>query len=194
MTMRIRTQWKRDPDEKSVEDIASALAYIAWQIALTTAKNLHTERFDYESDEQRVNVIAEYLIYLTHITDRLSYDVLKDQARNELVTLVAHEVARQFQKNVEGVLGANDYTSAFLDKLNVRIVDYSSSSFDEQAPGYDMRRLLGHSVQQIMGISQTNKWVLDQVIEIDSLEMVETYVRSYNKLVDGASAFGGTHH
>ena len=182
--MRIRNQWKRNPGKKTIEDTASALAYIAWQIALTSAKNLHVERFDYESDEQRVDVIAEYLIYLTHITDRLSYPMLEDRVRKELVTLVAREVARQYQKNVEDVLGRNDYASEFLDKLNTRVDDYSSSSFDDQTPGYDMRRLLGQAVQQIMGINQTNKWILDQVIEIDSLQMVETYAQSYRKLVN----------
>ena len=193
MTMRIRTQWKRNASEKTVADTASALAYIAWQIALTTAKNLHSERFDYESDEQRVNVIAEFLIYLTHVTDRLSYAVLDDQARTELVTSVAREIARQYQKNVEEVLGANDYTASFLGKLNTRVADYSISRFNDQTPGYDMRRLLGHAVQQIMGTSQTNKWVLDQVIDIDSLQMVETYVQSYNKLVDDVDALGRMH-
>ena len=193
MTMRIRTQWKRNPSEKTVEDTASALAYIAWQIALTTAKNLHSERFDYEADEDRANVIAEFLIYLTHVTDRLSYTMLDERDREELVTLVAREVARQYQKNVESVLGANDYASAFLDKLNKRIAEYSTSSFDEQTPGYDMRRLLGQAVQQIMGDSQTNKWILDQVIEIDSLQMVETYVQSYFKLVGNVNALSHTH-
>ena len=191
--MRIRTQWKRNPGEKTAEDMASALAYIAWQIALTSAKNLHSERFDYETDEQRVDVIAEYLIYLTHITDRLSYAVLEDRSRRDLVTLVARKVAQQYQKNVEEVLGTNDYTSPFLDKLNARVAEYSSSGFSDETPSYDMRRLLGHAVQKIMGISQTNKWVLDQVIEIDSLEMVGTYVQSYNKLVDNKGALDSGH-
>ncbi|MDJ0958788.1 MAG: hypothetical protein QNI91_18115 [Arenicellales bacterium] len=193
MTMRIRTQWKRNSGEKTVEDSASALAYIAWQIALTTAKNLHSEGFDYESDEQRVDVIAEYLIYLIHITDRLSYAVQEDPARKDLVTLVARKVAQQYQKNVEEVLGTNDYTSAFLGKLNTRVAEYSSSSFRDQTPSYDMRRLLGYAVQEIMGVSQTNKWVLDQVIEIDSLEMVGTYVQSYNKLVNNKGALDSMH-
>lgn len=184
MPMRIRNQWKHNPSEKTLEDKASALAYTAWQIALTAAKNLHAEKFNYESDEQRVGVIAEYLIYLTHITDRLSHAILEDQTRNQLIQLVAQEVARQYQSNVEQVMGKRDYKEEFLVKLNARANDYSCTSFEGQTPGYDMRRMLAYAVQQIMGNSQTNKWVMDQVIEIDSVEMVQTYTPSYRKLID----------
>ena len=39
------------------------------------------EDFDYESDEQRTAVIAEYLMFLVHVADRLAFEQMDAESR-----------------------------------------------------------------------------------------------------------------
>ena len=42
--------------------------------------------------------------------------------------------------------------------------------------------MLGTAIQEIMGNSQTNKWITDQVMEIDGQEAYEIFWKSFVKL------------
>ena len=70
--MRIRDRWPARENSVSIEENAGALAYVCWQVALDGTKQLHTQKFDYRDDAQRVAVISEYLVFLIHICDRIS--------------------------------------------------------------------------------------------------------------------------
>ena len=72
MALRIKSRWHDDGAERSVDEIASALAFISWRIAKDKAINLHGEDYIYDSDEQRMDVIVEYLIFQLQIVDRLA--------------------------------------------------------------------------------------------------------------------------
>ena len=63
MALRIKSHWHDDGTERSLEEIAGALAFISWRIAKDKAINLHGQDFVYESDRQRFAVIAEYLVF-----------------------------------------------------------------------------------------------------------------------------------
>ncbi len=170
--MRIHDKWRNKERRGSAEDNATALAYIIWQIALTAAKNLHAEDFEYDSDQQRIGVIAEYLIFLVHVTDRLAHEQMDDETRARFVTTVATHVARHYQRNVEDIMGRGDYRGQFVDLLNERVSHYAETAFGEDGPGYQARRYLGEKVQNVMGMTQTNRWVMQQVIDLDAPEAV----------------------
>ena len=51
MALRIKSRWHDDGAERSVDEIASALAFISWRIAKDKAINLHGEDYIYDSDE-----------------------------------------------------------------------------------------------------------------------------------------------
>ena len=76
---RIRTAWKNSNTERSVAEFASALSAIVWRISLNAAKNLHQEDFEYTDDTQRLGVVFEYVCFLCHVSDRLTFDRLDDQ-------------------------------------------------------------------------------------------------------------------
>ena len=185
--MRIRNKW-RSAKPRELQDNATAGAYIIWQIALHFAKNLHREEFDYESDQQRIRVIAEYLIFLSHITDRLAYQRLDDHQRQVYISTVVEQVARQYQRNVEQIMGSGDYRSGFLGAINSRFDEYARGTFDGDEPGYAARRLLGNRIQDIMGQCQTNKWVIQQIIDIDSLDATSRLIKGIKPLLDPAPA------
>ena len=72
MRMRLKSKWREKGRARSLEDNAVALAANLWRIAVTCASNLHEKAFEYDSDEQRVGVIREYLAFLVHVSDRLA--------------------------------------------------------------------------------------------------------------------------
>ena len=57
-------------------------------------------------------------------------------------------------------------------------------AFDGDQPGYSARRLLGSLIQDVMGLSQTNKWVIQQIIDIDSIDAGQQLAKGLNPLLD----------
>ncbi len=182
MKTRIRDQWQDPTRQASTEDNALALAYVCWQLALTSARNLHAEDFVYQDDTQRVGVIREYLMFLVHTADRLAFELLDEAQRAPFISSLAAGCARHLQRNTEEILGAGDYAGQFIDALNQRNSEYGQCAFANGVPGYSLLRAFGERIQIIMGRDQTNRWVIDQVMEIDGPEAVAQLGRSLQKL------------
>ncbi len=173
MNTRIRDKWRNRDRQGSLEDNATSLAYGIWQIALAAAKNLHVEDFEYESDDQRTAVIAEYLMFLVHAADRRAFSQMSDESRRIFVTTLAQHTARHYQRNLADIMGHGDYRSGYIEKLNARASEYADTPFPGGDPGYEARRCLGEKIQAVMGMTQINKWVIQQVIDLDAPEAVK---------------------
>ncbi|KAA3621100.1 MAG: hypothetical protein DWQ08_14580 [Proteobacteria bacterium] len=190
--MRTRSKWRNTKPVVSHVENATALAYICWQISLDRAKNLHQQDYDYSGDEQRTGVIAEYLCFLVHIADRMIYSLLDESDRETFVGTLARHVARHYQRNLEDVFGrGRDYRSDFIDKLNERGGEYANYTFDDNKPGYQMLRGLGRHVQDVMGESQTNRWVIDQIMELDAPEALLEFEKAMDNLFGTARVMDG---
>jgi hypothetical protein len=188
MKIRLTSKWRRDRAKPvALEENAVALAYIIWQIALMAAKNLHAEDFIYESDEQRIAVITEYLVFLVHVADRFAHADMPQEARERFVTQLAREVARHLHRNQAEILGSGDHASAFIALLNERLADYAQTAFREGRPGFECLRCLGDQVLTIMGASQVNRWVIDQVMEIDAPSAVDHLRQAMDNLFGSAA-------
>jgi len=185
--MRIRDRWSKQGRTPSLEDNAVALAYICWQVALSSTKNLHEQAFDYRHDQQRVAVIQEYLAFLVHSCDRLASESMTSGERKVFLDRLAGECARHLQRNTEDVLGPGNYSSPFIDIINARNRAYAQCTFERGEPGYALRRAFGNQIQQLMGQDQTNRWVIDQVIDIDSQESFAQIKRSMQNILDTAT-------
>jgi hypothetical protein len=185
--MRTRDKWRVTSRSRSLEEIATALAYICWQIALEQTKNLHREDFDFAGDEQRTGVIAEYLCFLVHVTDRLVFRTLDGESRLNFIATLARQCGRHYQRNLEDVHGrGRDYLTTFIDHLNTRAAEYAEYSFEPGAPGYHMLRGLGRHIQDVMGEGQTNRWVIDQIMEIDGPAAVLELRKGMDNLMGSA--------
>jgi len=168
--------------EKSLKDQASALAFIQWRTALTKAINLHAEDFRYDTDQQRVGVITEYLAFQVQLVDRLSSEFLSDDERETLISEICRKLAEQVQDNLEDIAGPGQYQPPFVALLNRRFGEYAEFAFTDGQPAYNARRFLGHSVLMLLGEDQTNRWVIDQVIDIEAPELIDQNVKSLNRL------------
>jgi hypothetical protein len=184
MALRIKSHWWNEDQDRSLPEIASALAFVAWRISVEKAVNLHCERFVYASDEQRLEVIREYLVFLIQIADRLANDILDDGDRRTLITSFAKKVIEHIQDNSQDLLGPGDYGAPFIDLLNVRSEEYSAFQLSDDGPSYPFLRHLGFEIQQIMGEDQENRWVIDQVMDKDGWEAYKQLARAFRNLFD----------
>ncbi len=166
MAIRIKSRWR--DDDHSMAESAEALAFITWRIALDKAITLHGQDYVYANDGQRVAVIAEYLAFQVQVADRLAYGRLSDEERGAFVTALACKLADHVQDNLTDLFGPGDYRGPFLDELNRRSDQYAEFRFEDDKPGYAFTRYLGERIQNIMGAKDLNRWVIDQVMEIDA--------------------------
>jgi hypothetical protein len=186
MALRIKSRWHDEDSERSLEEIAGALAFISWRLAKDKAINLHGEDFIYETDEQRMAVIVEYLIFQLQIVDRLAHQRLglNDEERRQLVLALARHLAGHLQDNSVDLFGPGDYVGPFIEKMNARGAEYAEYRYNNDGPSYPFLRHLGFEIQQIMGETQANRWVIDQVMDKDGPEVDREIRRAIENLFE----------
>jgi len=185
VALRIKSHWWNEGQERSADEIASALAFIAWRLSVEKAVNLHCERFLYEDDEQRVAVIQEYLVFLIQIADRLSHEIMSDDDRRALVTAFATKVIEHVQDNAQDLFGGGDYGSPFIELLNQRSGEYAELHLDADGPSYPFLRHLGYEIQRLMGEREENRWIIDQVMDKDGWDAYKQFSRAFQNLFAG---------
>ena len=187
MAIRIKDKWHQSgrnaPASKSLRDSAGALAFIGWRVALDRAQALNREGFRYDSDVERIGVISEFVAFEIQVADRLAYDFLDDDAREEFINALGHRFADHMQENLTDLDGPRDYRSVFIDLLNERARDYAHLSFTDGEPGFDFLRYLGARVLSVLGEDQTNRWVLDQIVAIEAPEIADRIRKSIFNLL-----------
>jgi len=185
MALRIKSHWHDESAQRSAEETASALAFIAWRIAMDKAITLHGEHFIYESDEQRMAVIREYLYFQVQIVDRLVHAGMSQPERRALIVQLALKLAQHMQENSEDLFGPGDYGKPFIEGLNVCGGEYAELNFDGNGPSYPFLRHLGYRIQQEMGAREENRWVIDQVMDKDGWEVYKQLSRAAGDLLEG---------
>lgn len=173
MALRIKSHWPDNGNDRSWDEIAGAIAFIAWRLAVDKAINLHGRDFQYDGDRQRIEVITEYLIFQIQIVDRIVVQNLElgNDARQTLIVTLAKKLGEHLQDNCQDLLGTGDYLAAFFEKLNERGGEYAEFSYGDDGPSYPFMRHLGYEIQQIMGSEGENRWVIDQVMDQDGVEV-----------------------
>lgn len=184
MALRIKSHWWNDESDRSLPEIATALAFIAWRVSVDKAINLHCERFVYQDDAQRLGVIQEYLVFLIQVADRLAHGRLEDEQRRTLVTALARKAIEHVQDNAQDLLGPGDYGSPFVGLLNRRSEEYAEYQLAEDGPSYAFLRHLGFEIQALMGPGQENRWVIDQVMDKDGFEAYKTFSKAFLDLFE----------
>ncbi|HEB95083.1 MAG TPA: hypothetical protein ENI96_01470 [Sedimenticola thiotaurini] len=184
MALRIKSQWHREEAERSLQEIAGALAFNGWKIAMERAINLHGEHFVYRDDRQRLAVIGEYLIFIVQLVERLTHDMLSDDERRILITALALRLADILDENSHDLLGPGEYRDRFIGLLNQRSGEYAEFRFTSEGPSYPFLRHFGFEVQQLMGDSQENRWVIDQIMDKDGPGIYKQFKRIVYNLFD----------
>jgi hypothetical protein len=186
LALRIKARWHDEDAERSLDEIAGAIAFNAWRIAKDKAINLHGEDFVYEDDEQRFSVIQEYLIFQLQLVDRIAHTRLEldEDSRKSLVLTTAKNMAKHLHDNSVDVFGAGSYVQPFVERINQRGTEYAEFNFTDDGPSYPFMRHLGFEMQQIMGTQGENRWVIDQVMDKDGPDVYRQLSRALDSLFE----------
>ena len=175
MKIRVKSKWKDESRERSAEDVGSAMGFNLWRIAGANVLHLENEGFQTDTYNQRLDVIAELVVFFVHVIDRQSADQgYSEDDRRGLVTATALNLAKTMHDNRRDVNeDERDFKAEFIELMNTRMAEYAAFSFDGEAPGFQLRRRVGEHVMQVMG-EKDRKWVPDQVMDIEIPEALKT--------------------
>lgn len=178
--MRVKSTWHKT-QVKTIDDIAGALAFNSWRITKNQLTDLINEAFVIEK-EQVFGVIAEYLCYLIQCVDRLVFEQLNTQQRQELIIALAKKAADHYHENKSERIGAGDHWQEFINTYNSRAQDYADYEFKDGEPNYLFMRYFGEKVQKAMTAAD-EKWIVQQMVEIQAPKAFKKIVQSVDDLV-----------
>jgi len=186
--VRIRSRWNDKKKERSLEEVAGALAFIEWRIAGNALLNLENEGFQTDTQLQRLAVLQELCAFLVHVTDRLVHDTMVEEERQRFIVALALKMADTYHDNRRDTdSSGEDFRQPFVETLNARMADYAEFSFADRKPGYRFKRYLGEAVTATMG-ARDNKWISDQVMEIEIPDMLKTLEKGLKDLLGSGSS------
>jgi hypothetical protein len=164
--VRVKSKWNLKDRERTLAEIGGAAAFILWRIAQQGVLNLENAGFQTDTNAQRLDVIAEFTAFLVHLADRMTADRLDGDGRREFITSLARHLADTMQENRTDAQGKGEYRQTLIDLLNTRAADYAEFAMADNEPGYAWRRYFAENVRAVMG-ERDNKWIADQVIDIE---------------------------
>lgn len=161
--MRVKSKWDSS-DQKSINEIGSAIAFNIWRITKNQLEDLINEGFVVEK-EQVFNVIQEYLIYLIQCTDRLAFDELPAEQRQQLIIHIAKQSSHYYQENKEDRIAPGNHIKDFILTFNDRTHEYSEFDFIENYPSNQFLCYFAEKIKQAM-TDVDEVWIAQQMVEI----------------------------
>jgi len=180
----VKTRWRKK-GPRSLAERAGVIGSNIWKIALEIFKHLEKEGFRFGSDRQVTTVLSEFIAFLVQLADRSMYGRLSEPDRAALIGALAGHLATTMENNQLDLLGPGEYRRPFIDLLNARFGEYAGFAYAAGEPGSPCLLLLANKVSDIMEATD-NKWVVEQMMDIEAPEMV----RLVGKLIEQTAAAG----
>ncbi|HMZ00710.1 MAG TPA: hypothetical protein PLW24_05095 [Burkholderiaceae bacterium] len=181
MALRIKNLWFREDHPRSLREVAGAAAFIVWRVAGHVLQNMRRADFDILPGPAYFDFLAEWLVFLIQVADRIAYAHLGAEERVEFTSSLANRVAEIQADNRVELLGARPPGEAasaalpgrhperdcFIDLLNLRSQDYADFEIDPRRLGTPVARYLAERLLHVLG-ERDRMWVHDQVMEIEA--------------------------
>jgi hypothetical protein len=177
----IKTRWRKK-GARTLAERAGVIGANLWKLSLEIFKHMEKEGFRFGSDRLVTRVLGEFIAFLVQLVDRRVYGKLSEADRATLVRAVVDHLAATMENNQLDLFGPSEsggYRKPFIDLLNARFADYAGFEYPDGEPGYPCLRYFATQVSDAMA-SGDNKWVVEQMIDIEAPEMV----RLVGKLVE----------
>jgi hypothetical protein len=173
--LRIKANWFKAEQPKSPEQIASAMAFIAWRVALNMLKRMREARFDIDAGPAYFGFVREVLVFLLACIDRMACKRLGADARVPFTTALVLRVAEILRENEADLLGpaeGADYSDRFIDQFNELGGHYAEFGWtDDEGPDFAFVRYLGHRLEAVVP-EKDRRWVIEQVMAGEAPEAV----------------------
>ena len=181
--MRIRSKWNVKNRDRTPEEIAGVVAFIAWRICTQAVLDLENNNLQTDTQVQRLAIICEFAAFLIHVTDRMMFERMDEEERAVFISAMAKAMAQTMQDNMEDFLGHGHYKPELINTLNLRMNEYSKFSYSEESgPSFPMLRYFGECITAVMGERQ-KKWVTTHIIDIEAPDAIKTLKRGISNLL-----------
>jgi hypothetical protein len=176
----VKTRWRKK-GARTVAERAGVIGANVWKVSTEIFKHMEKEGFRFGSDRLVTDVLSEFIAFLVQLADRAVYGKLSEADRAALVGEVVRHLAATMENNQRDLFGPGEYRKPFIDLLNTRFGEYAGFAYAGAEPGYPCLRFFAGKVSDAMA-SGDNKWVVEQMIDIEAPEMV----RFVRKLIEQA--------
>jgi hypothetical protein len=183
--MRIKSSWFKEGREHSPQETSDALAFTLWRIADNALKNTRKAKFEVEIGPQYLDFLAEFLIFLVLVADRIAYRELSAEDRAVFTGNLANRVGETYAENRSRLLEI-DYKQCkkdFIDLLNQRAGEYADFDYAEQGPDYGFYRYLAFCIGNVLSEEDAN-WVIDPMISFEAPEAVQMVEKTLRGLYE----------
>ena len=179
--MRIKSNWFKGGRQRTPQEIAGALAFVIWRIGDNALKSTRNANFEIAVGMQYFSFLAELLVFLVQVADRIAYRQLSAEDRLAFTSILANRVAETLAENQSRLVGDSigKHKQHFIDKLNQRAAEYADFNYDHNGPEFAFTRYLGFCMTEVMDTKDA-AWVVDQMMEVtapEAVEMVEKTMR-----------------
>lgn len=165
----VKTRWRKK-GPRTLQERAGVIGANVWKIALEIFKHMEKEGFRFGSDRLTTDVIAELIAFQVQLLDRAVYGRLEEAERAALIGEVVRHLAATMENNQTDLFGPGEYREPFIALLNARFAEYAGIEYRGAEPSYDCLRYFATRVSDLMAQSD-NKWVVEQMMEIEAPEM-----------------------
>ena len=176
----VKTRWRKK-GARTLAERASVIGANVWKISLEVFKHMEKEGFRFGSDRLVTDVLSEFIAFQVQLADRSAYGRLGEAERAELIGEAVRHLAATMENNQRDLFGPGEYRKPFIELMNARFAEYAGFEYAGGEPGYPCLRYLAEKVSDAMA-SGDNKWVVEQMMDIEAPEMV----RLTRKLVEQA--------
>ena len=183
--IRIKSNWFKEGRQKTPQELAGAVSFIAWRIAENALKNMRKADFEVAIGEQYFNFLAEFLIFLEQVADRIAYRRFTAEFRLDFTTELAQRIAETLADNRSRLLGGTigEHNGNFIDQLNLRAGEYADFEYGDDGPSFSFMRYLAHCMLDVVDEPDKN-WVTDQLITTEAPEAVEMVEKAMRGLLE----------
>lgn len=189
--MRVKSQWFKPDGIRSPDEIAGAAAFIAWRIAVNALKNMRRARFEIDAGPRYFAFLAEILVFLVMVADRIAYRHFAPEDRVAFTTALANRAGEILVDNERDLVGGEAGVEGFRARKNDFIALFNSladdyAQFDyapEEGPDFGFLRYLATRVGDILTADTDRPWVVSQVMEVEAPEAAETLAKGLRGLL-----------
>lgn len=183
--MRIKSNWFKEGREHTPQEISDALAFTVSRIADNALKNTRKAQFEIEVGPQYLDFLAEFLLFLILIADRIAYSKLSAEDRLAFTGNLANRVAETYAENRSRLLDEDlkNCKQRFIDLLNQRAGEYAEFGHDENGPDYGFYRYLAFCIGNVLSEEDAN-WVIDPMISFEAPEAVKMVEKTLRGLYE----------
>lgn len=183
--MRIKSKWFLAGREHTPEELAGAVAFNVSRIAENALKNTRKAKFEVAIGAQYFAFLAEFLVFLILVADRLAYRQFTADNRNLFTNRLANHVAATYAENHSRLMNGELSVSKqqFIDLLNQRAGEYAEFGYSETGPDFAFTRYLAFCMGQIMDDGDRD-WIIDQIMSIESPNAIDMLEKNFRDLLD----------